>query len=151
MALNRSGLRSTRVTTGIPAGRLMERASSLGVSHVTHLFNAMRPLHHREPGLIGYVLRNPEMTADIIVDGVHLHSGIVDLALICKGADKLLLITDAMRAACMGDGEYEIGGLEVHVEHGVARIQDGTLAGSTVTIRLVTYILPSGITDQMSL
>lgn len=112
----------------------MERASALGVSHVTHLFNAMRPLHHREPGLIGYVLRNPEMTADIIVDGVHLHSGIVDLALICKGVDKLLLITDAMRAACMGDGEYEIGGLEVHVERGVARIQDGALAGSLLTL-----------------
>lgn len=112
----------------------METATALGVSHVTHLFNAMRPLHHREPGLIAYTLQHPALTADLIVDGIHLHPGIVDLALANKGADKLLLITDAMRAACIGDGEYGFDGFQVTVLNGEARIHDGTLAGSLLTL-----------------
>lgn len=112
----------------------MDRAVSRGVSHVTHLFNAMSPLHHREPGLAGYALGESRLTADLIVDGIHLHPGVVDLAVRNKGTDKLLLITDAMRAACMGDGTYEIGGSRVTVEGGVARIADGTLAGSLLTL-----------------
>ncbi|QJD85915.1 N-acetylglucosamine-6-phosphate deacetylase [Cohnella herbarum] len=112
----------------------MEKATALGVSHVTHLFNAMRPLHHREPGIIAYTLQHSALTADIIVDGIHLHRGIVDLALANKGADKLLLITDAMRAACIGDGEYGIDGFQVTVRNGEARIHDGTLAGSLLTL-----------------
>lgn len=134
----------------------MARAASLGVTHATHLFNAMRPLHHREPGLIGHVLRDPDMTADLIVDGVHLHADIVELALRCKGTDKLLLITDAMRAACMGDGTYDIGGLSVTVASGAARTADGTLAGSLLTLNeafrrlLSTHGLPLADASRMA-
>jgi len=121
----------------------MEHAVRCGLSHVTHLFNAMRPLHHREPGIAGFALANPSVTADLIVDGVHVHPGVVDLALAAVGPRRLLLITDAMRAACMGDGEYELGGLIVRVEGGIARIDNGALAGSLLTLdeafrRLVT-------------
>ena len=82
-------------------------------------------------------------SADLIVDGVHVHPGVVDLALAAVGPRRLLLITDAMRAACMGDGEYELGGLIVRVEGGIARIDNGALAGSLLTLdeafrRLVT-------------
>ncbi|MFC4597036.1 N-acetylglucosamine-6-phosphate deacetylase [Cohnella hongkongensis] len=114
--------------------RDMEKATEWGVSHVTHLFNAMRPLHHREPGIVAFALGSAAVTADLIVDGIHLHPGVVDLALASKGAGKLLLITDAMRAACLGDGEYDIGGLPVQVVKGEARLQDGTLAGSLLTL-----------------
>lgn len=113
----------------------MDIAVSMGVTHLTHLFNAMRPLHHREPGLIGYAMGNQSVSADFIVDGVHLHPRMVDIVLSAFGTERLLLITDAMRAACMGDGEFEIGGLHVTVEEGVARIDNGSLAGSLLTLQ----------------
>ena len=121
----------------------MENAVRCGLSHVTHLFNAMRPLNHREPGIAGFVLASRSVTADLIVDGVHVHPGVVDLALTAVGPRRLLLITDAIRAACMGDGEYDLGGLKVKVANGIARIDNGSLAGSLLTLdeafrRLVT-------------
>jgi len=121
----------------------MENAVRCGLSHVTHLFNAMRPLHHREPGIVGFALASRSVTADLIVDGVHVHPGVVDLALTAVGPRRLLLITDAIRAACMGDGEYDLGGLTVRVAGGIARIANGALAGSLLTLdeafrRLVT-------------
>jgi len=121
----------------------METAVRCGLSHVTHLFNAMRSLHHREPGIVGFALSSRSVTADLIVDGVHVHPGIVDLALKAMGPRRLLLITDAIRAACMGDGDYDLGGLMVKVAHGIARIDNGALAGSLLTLdeafrRLVT-------------
>lgn len=107
-------------------------AIKAGCSHVTHLFNAMRGLHQREPGMVTAALLSDDVMAEVIVDGVHLHPAIVQLALKAKGSDKLVLVTDAMRAKCMCDGEYDLGGKAVTVKQGVARLSDNTLAGSTL-------------------
>jgi len=112
----------------------MVAAASAGVTHLTHLFNAMRPISHREPGLIEFAARDRKMSADFIADGVHLHPETVELILTLFGVERLMLITDAMRATCLGDGEYESAGLHVVVSGGVARIADGTLAGSLLTL-----------------
>lgn len=106
-----------------------------GLSHVTHLFNGMRGLHHREPGVAGAALLHPELLVELIVDGIHVHPQMVKVAYQQKGADGLLLITDAMRAKCLGEGTYELGGQEVVVRDGQAHLSDGTLAGSIVTMK----------------
>jgi N-acetylglucosamine-6-phosphate deacetylase len=103
---------------------------SWGVSHVTHLFNAMPGYHHREPGLIGAVFES-DVTCDIIADLVHTHPNALGLAHKMKG-EKLILITDAMRAGCMKCGTYDLGGRKVHVNDNKAVLEDGTLAGSVL-------------------
>lgn len=109
-------------------------AVQAGCSHVTHLFNAMRGMHHREPGVLTAALLSSELSAELILDGVHLHPAMVELALRVKGKEKIILVTDAMRAKCMADGEYTLGGQTVFVTHGQAKLADGTLAGSTLTM-----------------
>ncbi|OGT47349.1 MAG: N-acetylglucosamine-6-phosphate deacetylase [Gammaproteobacteria bacterium RIFCSPHIGHO2_12_FULL_41_20] len=110
-------------------------AIAQGGCYGTHLFNAMRGLHHREPGVLGALLLSEQITAELIVDGVHLHPAIVQLAWKMKGAQQLVLVTDAMRAQCLGEGCYELGGQSVHVtQEGIARLADRTLAGSTLTM-----------------
>lgn len=109
-------------------------AIKAGCTHATHLFNAMRGLHQREPGALGALLLSEKINAEIIVDGLHLHPAVVDLALRLKGKDKLMLVTDAMRAKCLRDGEYDLGGQNVSVRSRVATLADGTLAGSTLTM-----------------
>jgi len=101
-----------------------------GVSHVTHLFNAMPSYHHRNPGLVGAVF-DSDVTCDIIADLVHTHPSTLVLAHKLKG-DKLILITDAMRAGCMKCGSYDLGGRAVEVSEGKALLGDGTLAGSVL-------------------
>jgi len=101
-----------------------------GVSHVTHLFNAMNPYHHRKPGVIGATF-DSDVTCDIIADLVHAHPTALDLAYKVK-KDKLILITDAMRAGCMKCGTYDLGGHKVEVADGKALLDDGTLAGSVL-------------------
>jgi N-acetylglucosamine-6-phosphate deacetylase len=107
-------------------------AIEAGCSHATHLFNAMRGIHQREPGAVSALLLSANVNAELIVDGLHLHPAIVEMALKLKGKDKLLLVTDAMRAKCLGDGEYDLGGQMVAVRSNVATLADGTLAGSTL-------------------
>ncbi len=109
-------------------------AIAAGCSHATHLFNAMPAIHHREPGAVTAVLLSDEMTAELIVDGIHLHPAIVRLALKTKGIDKIILITDAMRASCMQDGCYDLGGQTVYLKNGRAQLADGTLAGSVLSM-----------------
>ena len=104
-----------------------------GISHATHLFNAMSPLHHREPGIVGAVLESDEVSCEIIADMVHVHSMFFNLLYRLK-KEKLLLVTDAMRAGCMRCGEYELGGQKVMLKDGEARLVDGTLAGSVLTL-----------------
>lgn len=111
-----------------------QAAIAHGSSHATHLFNAMRGIHHREPGALGALLLSDQVTAELIVDGVHLHPAMVDLAWRLKGKERLLLVTDAMRAKCLGEGEYELGGQKVKVQNHCATLSDGTLAGSTLTM-----------------
>jgi len=105
-----------------------------GCTHATHLFNAMRGIHQREPGAVSALLLSKKVNAEIIVDGLHLHPAVVELILRLKGKENLLLVTDAMRAKCMGDGEYDLGGQAVAVKKNIARLADGTIAGSTLSM-----------------
>lgn len=111
-----------------------KQAFRSGASHVTHCFNGMRPIHHRDPGMIVAAFEEDHVSVQAIVDHVHLHSAIVRLMYREKGADKMVLITDALQAMGLGDGTYRFGGHEVVVTDGVARLSDGTLASSTVTM-----------------
>ena len=104
-----------------------------GARHATHTFNAMRPLDHREPGIVGEVLTDPQFSADIIVDGIHLDPTIVRLFLQSKGPDQSVLITDAISATGMPDGHYRLGTFEVEVKNGRCLV-DGKLAGSVLTM-----------------
>jgi N-acetylglucosamine-6-phosphate deacetylase len=111
-----------------------KQAFQCGASHVTHCFNGMRPIHHRDPGLIVAAFEESHVSVQAIVDHVHLHPAIVRLLYRIKGPDKMVLITDALQAMGMGDGEYVFGGHKVRVSQGVATLADGTLASSTVTM-----------------
>ncbi|TBL80372.1 N-acetylglucosamine-6-phosphate deacetylase [Paenibacillus thalictri] len=113
----------------------LEAAVEQGLSHAVHTFNAMRPLHHREPGTVGGVLTDDRITAEVIADGHHVHPVGIGLIAKMKGAANTVLITDAISAVGLGDGPYELGGLAVIVQDGVARLADGSsLAGSTLTM-----------------
>ncbi|MFJ7744667.1 N-acetylglucosamine-6-phosphate deacetylase [Peribacillus sp. NPDC097295] len=101
-----------------------------GASQVTHLFNQMRGLHHREPGVVGAALLRDELKAELIIDGIHVRPEIVKLAYKQKTQTGLILITDSMRAKCLKNGTYDLGGQEVTVKDGKAVLSDGTLAGS---------------------
>ncbi|MDB5046486.1 MAG: N-acetylglucosamine-6-phosphate deacetylase [Deinococcus sp.] len=105
-----------------------------GASHVTHCFNGMRPIHHRDPGLIVAAFEQRHVSVQAIVDQVHLHPAIVRLMHRIKGPERMVLITDALQAMGLGDGDYMFGGHAVTVRAGVARLSDGTLASSTVTM-----------------
>lgn len=109
-------------------------AIAAGATHATHLFNAMTGWHAREPGAVTALLLAKNVVAELIVDGIHLHPATVTLALEIKHKDHLVLITDAMRAKCLGDGTYDLGGQTVGVRQGKATLSDGTLAGSTLTM-----------------
>ncbi|MEK4979153.1 N-acetylglucosamine-6-phosphate deacetylase [Bacillus sp. FSL K6-6540] len=109
-------------------------AFTAGASHVTHCFNGMRPIHHRDPGLIVAAFEEPHVSLQAIVDQVHLHPAIVRLMHRLKGPEGMVLITDALQAMGLGDGNYMFGGHQVTVSEGIARLADGTLASSTVTM-----------------
>jgi N-acetylglucosamine-6-phosphate deacetylase len=108
-------------------------AIAAGASHATHTFNAMRPLGHRDPGILGAVLTDRRVSADIIADGLHLASSIVKLVLAAKGPDQAILITDAISATGMPDGKYSLGEIEVEVKGSRCDFQ-GKLAGSVLTL-----------------
>jgi N-acetylglucosamine-6-phosphate deacetylase len=110
-----------------------QAAIKMGARHATHTFNAMRPLDHRDPGLLGAVLTDNSVTADIIVDGIHVDPVVVELFMRIKGADGAVLITDAISATGMPDGTYALGGLEVQVHNGRCEF-NGRLAGSVLTL-----------------
>src|SRR5680860_335121 len=105
-----------------------------GLSNVTHTFNAMRGLHHREPGVVGAALTSPELTVEIIADGTHVHPVVIKILIKARENEKIVLISDAMRAAGLKEGTYDLGGQEVTVNKGQARLKDGTLAGSVLTM-----------------
>lgn len=105
-----------------------------GLSHVTHTFNAMRGVHHREPGVIGAALTSPELTVEVIADGIHVHPIVLKMLTQIKDGEKIVLITDAMRAAGFKEGTYDLGGQEVIVTQGQAKFKNGTLAGSVLTM-----------------
>ncbi len=111
------------------------KAVEAGATVATHLFNAMPPLLHREPGPIAALLEDERVTVELINDGVHLHPAVLELAFRSAGADRVAFITDAMDAAGFGDGRYLLGPMEVDVVDGVARlVEGGSIAGSTLTL-----------------
>ena len=114
----------------IGAARAAVRA---GARHATHTFNAMRPLDHREPGILGEILTDDTVSADIIADGIHVAPEVVKLFLQAKGTERSVLITDSMAAAGMPDGPYQLGPIQVEVRNGRAT-SHGSLAGSVLTL-----------------
>ena len=112
----------------------VHQAADWGANHVTHTFNAQTALHHRNPGVPGAAMVDDRIYCEMICDGIHLHGDIVRLLARTKGAKRAVAITDAMEAAGMPDGEYALGGQPVFVKAGEARLADGTLAGSVLTM-----------------
>ncbi|EGW40421.1 N-acetylglucosamine-6-phosphate deacetylase [Desulfosporosinus sp. OT] len=105
-----------------------------GARSITHTFNAMTPLNHREPGIVGAAMCSSEVYCELIVDNIHIHPAAQRILLQSKGIEKIILVTDSMRASGLGNGRYELGGQCVVVENNSARLEDGTLAGSILTI-----------------
>ncbi|MBR6376625.1 MAG: N-acetylglucosamine-6-phosphate deacetylase [Oscillospiraceae bacterium] len=109
-------------------------AIDAGVTHLTHLYNAMPPIHHRKPGVIGAASENEAVSAELICDGIHVHPSSVRMAFKLFGAERMVLISDALRCCGMPDGEYELGGQQVFLAENVAKLADGTLAGSATNL-----------------
>jgi len=111
----------------------IKEAENWGLNHAAHLFNAMTGLHHRKPGIVGAVL-NGDMTAELIADYVHINPAVLELVTKTKDLEKIILVTDSMEAGGFEDGEYSLGGQKVFVKNGEARLKDGTIAGSVLTL-----------------
>jgi N-acetylglucosamine-6-phosphate deacetylase len=105
-----------------------------GARHAVHTYNAMRPFSHRDPGILGAILTDPEVTAEVIADGVHVATAAIQVLIGAKGFDSVLLVSDGIAATGMRDGRYRLGDFEVDVREGVARNSEGKLAGSTLTL-----------------
>lgn len=110
----------------------IEEAVAAGARNVTHTFNAQSPLHHRDIGTVGCALLNDRLNCELIADAIHVSVPAMQLLMKCKPEGRLTLITDAIRAKGLGDGESELGGQKVFVKNGEARLADGTLAGSVL-------------------
>jgi N-acetylglucosamine-6-phosphate deacetylase len=117
-----------------------------GARHAIHTFNAMRPFTHRDPGVIAAVLTDPEVTAELIADGVHVAAPAMQVLLLAKGLDQVILVSDGIAATAMRDGNYRLGTSQVTVTGGVARNSEGKLAGSTLTLdRALRTIVSLGV------
>ncbi|MBZ4621168.1 N-acetylglucosamine-6-phosphate deacetylase, partial [Mycobacterium avium] len=129
--------------------RQTRHAIALGATVGTHLFNAMPPLHHREPGPALALLRDPRVTVELIADGVHVHPDVVHAVIDAAGPERVALVTDALAAAGRPDGAFRLGPVHIDVVAGVARVQGTTtIAGSTATMdRLFRTVAGSG-TDR---
>jgi N-acetylglucosamine-6-phosphate deacetylase len=129
-----------------------QKAVTAGARHATHTFNAMRPLDHRDPGIIAEVLTDDRLSADLIVDGIHVSPPVVQIFLQAKGKDRAVLITDAISATGMPDGHYRLGPIEVDVKDGKCT-SGGSLAGSVLTmdraIRNVTQFAKWSLKDAV--
>jgi N-acetylglucosamine-6-phosphate deacetylase len=110
------------------------RALNSHWTHITHTYNAQTGLHHRRPGVVGAVMGSDEITAELIVDLIHVHPGAIRAMLRCIGSDRIVLVTDAMEAAGLPDGEYHLLGAKVVVSGGKATQEDGTIAGSSAVL-----------------
>ncbi|MGD9627665.1 MAG: N-acetylglucosamine-6-phosphate deacetylase [Pyrinomonadaceae bacterium] len=113
---------------------VLEAAFKLGARHVTHFFNAMTGIHHRDIGVAGWAASNPEVTFDIIADGIHVHPRMLEMATRTKGTDKVLLISDSVAPTGLGDGEFELWGEKVTVENKRTRNERGSIAGSVISM-----------------
>jgi len=115
-----------------------KEAKNLGATNITHLFNGMTPLNHREPGVVGLSLTS-DMYCELIADKIHINKDLFQFVINNKGKERLVLITDCMRAGCMHDGEYDLGGQTVYVKDNSARLASGNLAGSVLTLNKAVY------------
>jgi N-acetylglucosamine-6-phosphate deacetylase len=137
----KSGLRVSLGHSGA-SFEVAEAAVDAGARHATHLFNRMPPLHHRDPGLAGAVLTRQEVMAEIICDGVHVHSPMIRVALAAKGTGRIMAITDGTAASGLAEGGVaSLGGRRICVRDGAAYLDDGTLAGSVATMDRVFRFL----------
>ncbi|MBE7007490.1 MAG: N-acetylglucosamine-6-phosphate deacetylase [Ruminococcaceae bacterium] len=109
-------------------------AIDAGVTHLTHLYNAMPPIHHRKPGVIGACAENKKVRAELICDGIHVHPSSIRMAFSLFGASRIVLISDALRCCGMPDGTYELGGQAVYLKGKTCTLADGTLAGSVTNL-----------------
>jgi len=121
-------------------------AFSAGARHAVHVFNAMRPFSHRDPGILGAIMTDPDVTAEIIADGVHVAGPAIQVLLGAKGFDTVLLVSDGTAATGMPDGKYRLGNFEVTKEGGICRNSEGKLAGSALTLdRAVRFLVSLGV------
>jgi N-acetylglucosamine-6-phosphate deacetylase len=132
-----------------------KKTIAAGATSATHTFNAMRALDHREPGILGTVLTDDSLYAELICDGIHVHPSLVPLWWRAKGGKRAILVTDAMSAAGMPDGEYSLGGFPVEVANGRATAKDspGVLAGSVLTLdrALKNFVAYTGVSVENAL
>ena len=112
-----------------------ERAIDAGATHAVHIYNAMRPFTHRDTGIIGAVLTDDRLSAELICDGLHVEPAAVRLVVRAKGMDRIILVTDSLSATGMPDGAYQLGQFKVNVVGGVCRTAEGNLAGSSITLQ----------------
>ena len=128
---------------------VLEQAFEAGARHLTHFMNAMTPLHHRAPGPVGWGLIRDEVTCDLIADGVHVDPSVLKLILRAKGSERISLISDAIAAAGLGDGEYQVWGETIAVKNGRTQNARGRIAGSVITmLDAVRTMLALGISES---
>lgn len=131
VSLGHSGASYDEAQAGIDAG----------ATHATHLFNAMPPLHHRNPGLVGAVLARKEVYAEVVGDGIHVHPAVIATALATKGRERFMAISDGLQVAGMTEGECFLGGQHISVQGPVAKLDNGTIAGSITTMDSIVRLL----------
>lgn len=119
----------------------MEQAIKWGVRHITHAFNAMPGIHHRNPGLLTKALLDDTVTLEIIADGIHIHPAVLELILKNTAPERICLISDGTRAVGLPEGTYDLGGQQIFVLNGAARLANGTIAGSASSLRQGVRIL----------
>jgi N-acetylglucosamine-6-phosphate deacetylase len=113
----------------------LENAFAAGAKHITHLFNAMTGVHHRDLGVAGWALTKDEISCEIIADGIHVHPNMLRFACKNKPSDKMILVSDSVSPTGSGDGDFEIWGEKVSVTNGQTRNERGSIAGSVITLR----------------
>jgi N-acetylglucosamine-6-phosphate deacetylase len=131
--LRRRGITASAGHTDATYAQMVE-AVERGVRHATHTYNAMRPLHHREPGTVGACLTLPELRCELIADGHHVAPAAMDVLLRTRGRDAVILVSDAVRPTGLPEGEHRLDDRVVELRDGAVRLPDGTLAGSVLTL-----------------
>jgi N-acetylglucosamine-6-phosphate deacetylase len=130
-------------------------AFDAGMSHVSHLFNGMRPFHHREPGVVGATFGDGRVTVELIADGFHVHPTALKMAVRLKGAESTALVSDSIAPAGMSNGEYDFGGLKVSVKKDRSLLESGRLAGSTIrlcdAVRNMVELADSSIAEAVEM
>jgi len=112
-----------------------------GATHVTHLFNAMAPLHHRNPGLVGAALERDDVFVEMVSDGIHIHPAVMSVIISAKGSERVMPVSDSLEGAGLDEAEFYLGGQHVTQKAGIARLDSGTIAGSTTTMDKILRLL----------